>query len=67
MDGPAPAHEVPDTEERKGKESEAEAAVQHELNLPIGEKPHHRSRNGAIGVRGAKLSHSIGPAAAAST
>ena len=49
VDRPAAADEVANAEERDGEQDEPEATVQRELNFPIGEKPHHRSRNGAIG------------------
>jgi hypothetical protein len=53
---------VANAEERDAEQDEPEAAIQHELDFPIGEKPHHRSCNGAIGRRSTKLSHSIGAA-----
>ena len=46
---PAGADEVANADERHAQQHEPEAAVQDELNLPIGEKPHHRSCNAAIG------------------
>ena len=55
MDRPAAADEVADADERDREEDEPEASVQDELDLPVREKPHHRSRNGAIGVTGCEV------------
>jgi hypothetical protein len=62
VDRPTAAHEMANAEEGDAEQDEPEAAVQHELDLPVVEKPYHRSCNGAIGRCCAELSHSIGAA-----
>jgi hypothetical protein len=60
MDRPAATDEVADADERDDEQDEPEAARSAQLDLPVGEKPHHRSCNGAIGEWNTQLSHSIG-------
>ena len=65
MDRPAAADEMAHADERDAQQDEAESGVQHELNLPVGEKPQHHGCNGAIGHAGMRLGHSIGVAGVA--
>ncbi len=62
VDRPAAAHEMAHADIRDAQQDEAESGVQHELNLPVGEKPQHHGRNGAIGRTVGRLGHSIGAA-----
>jgi hypothetical protein len=59
VDRPAATDEVANAQYRHREEHDAEGSVQEEPYLTVGEEPSHR-RNGAIGVREAKLSHSVG-------
>jgi len=62
MDGPAAPDEMADAEECDHEQDEPEAGIEHELDLPVGEKPYHRSYNATIGVASTNLCHPIGAA-----